>query len=396
MHLAPAPRQNKPEADRSRAIADRVEIEALRGEFTDAAMMRDRPRLASLFTPDGVLRMPNVPTEMFGREEIRAVGERLQARWDIFVQTTHPGTIQIDGDTATGRAYIQELVRTRDGHEGLNYAVYHDRYLRTGDGWKFTERVYEVRYLDTTPLAGAAPATSDASAGSFTDPAPAERLERAAEALALNGFTVEILDNVAAARHRVKDLIPEGASVFTAASETLRLAGIDDDINRSGRYEAVKPRVLAMDRVARADGIRHLLAGPDVVIGSVAALTETGSLVAASASGSQLPAYAGGAALAIVIVGAQKVVPDLSTALRRVDDHALPLESARAGGLRDAERRQPPARPQRRTPPRAVRRLVAARSHRVLRHAHQSYTSNSSWRAAGEIGVKSVGVVFDG
>jgi L-lactate utilization protein LutC len=118
--------------------------------------------------------------------------------------------------------------------------------------------------------------------------------------------------------------------VFTAASETLRLAGIDDDINRSGRYEAVKPRVLAMDRVARADGIRHLLAGPDVVIGSVAALTETGSLVAASASGSQLPAYAGGAALAIVIVGAQKVVPDLSTALRRVDDHALPLESARA------------------------------------------------------------------
>jgi hypothetical protein len=43
------------------AIADRVEIEALRGEFTDAAMMRDRARLASLFTPDGALRMPNIP-----------------------------------------------------------------------------------------------------------------------------------------------------------------------------------------------------------------------------------------------------------------------------------------------------------------------------------------------
>ncbi len=39
-------------------IADRVEIEALRGEFTDAAMMRDYDRLASLFTPDGALRMP--------------------------------------------------------------------------------------------------------------------------------------------------------------------------------------------------------------------------------------------------------------------------------------------------------------------------------------------------
>ncbi|HEY2688456.1 MAG TPA: nuclear transport factor 2 family protein [Streptosporangiaceae bacterium] len=66
--------------------------------------------------------------------------------------------IQLDGDTATGRAYIQELARTRDGRQGLNYAIYHDHYQRTPDGRKFTERVYEVRYLDTTPLAGSAPA----------------------------------------------------------------------------------------------------------------------------------------------------------------------------------------------------------------------------------------------
>jgi LUD domain len=166
-------------------------------------------------------------------------------------------------------------------------------------------------------------------AASFADPAPAQRLERAAEALTAHGFTVEILDDVAAARTRVRDLIPEGASVFTAASETLRLSGIDEDINASGRYEAVKPRALAMDRVAAADDFRRLLASPDVVIGSVAALTETGSLVAASGSGSQLPAYSGGAGRAIWIVGAQKVVPDLETALSRVEDHVLPLESAR-------------------------------------------------------------------
>ncbi|KAB2376916.1 nuclear transport factor 2 family protein [Actinomadura montaniterrae] len=139
------------------AIANRVEIEALRAEFSDAAMMRDRPRMASLFTEDGVLRMPNVPVEMTGREEIRTGGEKLQARWDFFVQTTHPGVIELDGDTATGRAYIQEIVRTLDGIEGVNFAVYHDRYRRTPDGWKFTERVYEVRYLDTTPLGGSAP-----------------------------------------------------------------------------------------------------------------------------------------------------------------------------------------------------------------------------------------------
>jgi ketosteroid isomerase-like protein len=138
------------------AIADRVEIDALRGEFTDAAMMRDRARLASLFTPDGALRMPNVPAELVGQEEIRTGGERLQDLWDFFVQNTHPGTIQLDGDTATGRAYMHELMRLRDGSSHVNFAIYHDRYQRTPDGWRFTERIYEVRYIDTTPLAGSA------------------------------------------------------------------------------------------------------------------------------------------------------------------------------------------------------------------------------------------------
>ena len=139
------------------AIADRVEIEALRGEFTDAVMMRDYDRVAALFTTDGALRMPNVPVEAVGPEEIRAFGRRALAMWDFFVQTTHPGTIQLDGDTAAGRAYISELIRFRDGNSHLNHAVYHDRYQRTPDGWKFTERVYEIRYLDESPLAGSAP-----------------------------------------------------------------------------------------------------------------------------------------------------------------------------------------------------------------------------------------------
>jgi L-lactate utilization protein LutC len=147
--------------------------------------------------------------------------------------------------------------------------------------------------------------------------------------LTANGFTVEILDDAAAARTRVGNLIPAGAAVFTAASETLRLSGIEADLN-TGPYRALRPRLLAMDRVTEADEIRRLAASPDVVVGSVAALTETGTLVVASASGSQLPAYAGGAAHAIWVIGAQKVVPDLNTALRRVEEHALPLETVRA------------------------------------------------------------------
>ena len=141
------------------AIADRVEIEALRADSIDAQMMDDYDRYASLFTPDGVWRVPAVNAEFTGREEIRAGITRLKEDlWEYLVQTTHPGTIQLDGDTASGRAYVLTFGRFRGGGSHLNYSVYHDRYRRTSDGWKFAERVDEVVYLDTSPLAGSPPA----------------------------------------------------------------------------------------------------------------------------------------------------------------------------------------------------------------------------------------------
>jgi ketosteroid isomerase-like protein len=139
------------------AIADRVEIEALRGEFTDAVMMNDHERLASLFTLDGAVRIPLANIEAVGREQIRALSERRQTLADYFIQTAHPGTIEVDGDAATGRAYLSEVARGRDIGSQLSYFVYHDGYQRTPDGWKFTERIAEFRYVDTTPLAGSAP-----------------------------------------------------------------------------------------------------------------------------------------------------------------------------------------------------------------------------------------------
>ncbi|HEX4088544.1 MAG TPA: LUD domain-containing protein [Trebonia sp.] len=163
----------------------------------------------------------------------------------------------------------------------------------------------------------------------FADPATAQRLEQTAAALTAHGFAVEILDDAAAARARVRDLIPEGASVLTGASETLRLSGIDEDINASGRYASIRARGWSLDREKDAAEIRRLLGSPDVAVGSANAVTETGALVFASASGSQLPGYAGGAAQAIWVVGAQKVVPDLAAALDRIEEYVLPLESDR-------------------------------------------------------------------
>jgi ketosteroid isomerase-like protein len=148
------------------AMADRIEIEALRGEFTDAGMMRDYDRFASLFTEDAVWRIPAVDVVLVGRAEIRAGIERLlDGLWDYLVQTTHPGTIHLEGNTASGRAYVLSFGQMRDGGSHLNYSVYHDRYLRTPDGWKFSERADEVKYLDTSPLAGSRPESTTSPTG---------------------------------------------------------------------------------------------------------------------------------------------------------------------------------------------------------------------------------------
>ncbi|KRC66651.1 hypothetical protein ASE12_18870 [Aeromicrobium sp. Root236] len=138
-------------------MADHFEIEALRHEFTDAAMMNDHERLGSLFTADGAVRIPDAAMEAVGPAQIRAMGERRESLATCFVQNTHGGPIEIDGDVASGRAYIYELFQMKDGTAHVNYAIYHDRYARTPDGWKFDERVFEIRYLDSTPLAGAVP-----------------------------------------------------------------------------------------------------------------------------------------------------------------------------------------------------------------------------------------------
>ncbi len=140
-------------------------------------------------------------------------------------------------------------------------------------------------------------------------------VKRTVAALEANGITVLRAPDSATAKRIVLDLIPDG------------------------RYEPLRPRIWSMDRKTQADEIRRLGAAPDVMLGSVHAVTETGSLVAASMSGSQLGPYVSGAGRVILVVGTQKIVSDLEEGLARIDEYAYPLEDARAQaayGIRSA------------------------------------------------------------
>jgi hypothetical protein len=156
------------------------------------------------------------------------------------------------------------------------------------------------------------------------------RVRRASAALEGHGIAVLRAVDAADAKRIVLGLIPAGSQVHHGASETLEVTGITDELEKSGRYEPLGPRIWSLDRSTQADDIRRLSAAPDVMLGSVHAVTETGSLLAASMSGSQLGPYAAGAGRVILVVGTQKIVADLDDGLRRIDEYALPLEDARA------------------------------------------------------------------
>ena len=164
----------------------------------------------------------------------------------------------------------------------------------------------------------------------FERPASEASVRRATVALEVNGITVLRARNAAEAGRIVLQLVPDGSEVHHGASQSLEVTGISQKLETSGRYRPIGPRVRRMDRATQGDEIRRLTAVPDVMLGSVHAVTETGSLLAASMSGSQLAAYVAGAGRVILVVGIQKIVADVEEGLRRIDEHSLPLEDARA------------------------------------------------------------------
>lgn len=148
--------------------------------------------------------------------------------------------------------------------------------------------------------------------------------------LQARGYQVQRVPDANAARQAALELLPRGAEVFTASSTTAEAIRLTQQIDGTDRYEATRPRLMAMDPATQMDQMRRLAAAPQWVVGSAHALTHDGDLVIASASGSQLASMAYGARHVLLIIGAQKIVTDLDTAMRRIREYSLPLEDARA------------------------------------------------------------------
>ena len=179
------------------------------------------------------------------------------------------------------------------------------------------------------PNAVAGPTASEPNP-EFSRPAAQDRVRRAAEALRANGFTVVVAETRPAAVEAVLERIPDGSKVMDASSATLAALGLDTTLRSSPRFSSAREEFGRLYAQGKASDARKVGSAPDVVVGSVHAITETGQVVIASATGSQLAPYVYGADRVVWVVGSQKIVPDIDTAFRRIEEYTYPLEDARA------------------------------------------------------------------
>jgi hypothetical protein len=149
-------------------------------------------------------------------------------------------------------------------------------------------------------------------------------------ALEEHGFSVEVVDDLDAARQAVLARIPRGSTVMTNTSVTLDETGVAAAINEGDEYESARNKMFALDFATQGQEMKAIAGQPDFALGSVHAITKDGTLVIVSASGSQLASYAWGAANVIFVVGTQKLVPTAEAARERIHQHTLKLEDARA------------------------------------------------------------------
>ena len=160
----------------------------------------------------------------------------------------------------------------------------------------------------------------------FAELASDAEIERAAQALEAHGIHTLIAENGEEVEQMVFDLLPEGAEVFTASSQTLEQLHIPADLERSEQYDLVRAKLKKMDPRTQNREMVKLGATPEYIIGSVHAVTEEGQVLVASNMRSQLGPYSAGAEKVIWVVGAQKIVRDFNEGMQRIEEYAYPRE----------------------------------------------------------------------
>jgi uncharacterized protein (TIGR02246 family) len=132
-------------------IADGA-IRQLHAVYVDAVWRQDIDAFADCFAEDAEWKIAGAHVR--GRAEI-------QNQLRIFLAASErvlmfPGTpiLEIGSQTATGRIYVTEYIKRRDGSALRTIGVYYDHYVERSDRWRFQSRHWHLYYRGPPDLSG--------------------------------------------------------------------------------------------------------------------------------------------------------------------------------------------------------------------------------------------------
>lgn len=164
----------------------------------------------------------------------------------------------------------------------------------------------------------------------YEELASKEVVNKTAGALREKGYDVVVVEKGEQALEKIKQLIPSGSSVMNGSSVTLEEIGYSKFLaTGTSGWQDLRAKVIAENDPQKRRELRIQASSADFYLGSVHALTQDGRMIIASNSGSQLPNIVFNSRNIIFVIGTQKIVPDMTQAMKRLEDYVFPLEDKR-------------------------------------------------------------------
>ncbi len=137
-------------------LKDEMEIRALADKFSDAANRKDGDAFQALWATNGIWKIgPPINMEFKGKANMGGSVTHMLGLWDFFVQLTGPGVIEVIGNKATARFYVNEIARKTDDKTGnYNLSQYSDELIKENGKWLFLKRTYNTIYQDAPSYKG--------------------------------------------------------------------------------------------------------------------------------------------------------------------------------------------------------------------------------------------------
>lgn len=164
----------------------------------------------------------------------------------------------------------------------------------------------------------------------YTKIASQETIDATVAALKERGVEAIVVATKEEALAKIKEFIPQNASVMNGASKTLEAIGFIEYLKSGAHgWNNLHAGIVAETDKVKQTALRKQAALSDFYLGSVHAVAQTGEFVIASASGSQLAHVVFTSPNLIFVVGTQKIVSTLAEARARVEQYVFPLEDQR-------------------------------------------------------------------